>query len=161
MSDWAAVRIALGKRRSKALKQNLIFVRHIKGRTKKIRIQSVPLNESAREAILSRTRFRAENCPDNPWVFCRASGKPIKSVKRSFNTACKNAEIENYRIHDQRHTLASWMIMKGIALAEVRDMLGHIFTRKISGLQLKKSKVCHDLVTLLVEEKSWTRKRGV
>jgi integrase len=107
------------------LKQNLIFVRHAKGRTKKIRIQSVPLNESAREAILSRARFRAENCPDNPWVFCRASGKPIKSVKRSFKTACKNAEIENYRIHDQRHTLASWMIMKGIALAEVRDMLGH------------------------------------
>lgn len=29
------------------------------------------------------------------------------------------------RLHDLRHTLASWMLQKGAGLVEVRDMLGH------------------------------------
>lgn len=34
------------------------------------RLSSVPLNRTAREALLSRARFRACQCPSSPWVFC-------------------------------------------------------------------------------------------
>ena len=34
------------------------------------RLSSVPLNRTAREALLSRARFRAFQRPSSPWVFC-------------------------------------------------------------------------------------------
>ncbi len=51
--------------------------------------------------------------------------KPIKSVLRSFRTACRNAGIEDFRFHDLRHTCASHLIMNGANLKEVQDHLGH------------------------------------
>jgi integrase len=61
------------------------------GNTKNGKRRSVPLNESAREAMLSRARYRAEHCPASPWVFCRKDGRRLTTVKRSFKAALKLA----------------------------------------------------------------------
>ena len=63
--------------------------------------------------MLSRARYRAEHCPDSPWVFCKSDGKRITTLRRSFKAACEKAGIVDFRIHDQRHTLASWLVMEG------------------------------------------------
>jgi integrase len=34
------------------------------------KVSRIPLNRTAREALLSRARFRAAHCPGSPWVFC-------------------------------------------------------------------------------------------
>ena len=74
---------------------------------------------------MRRARFRAQYCPASPWVFAHKDGNRIVDVKRSFKTACRGADIEDFRIHDLRHTCAAWLVSAGVALTEVRDLLGH------------------------------------
>jgi integrase len=53
------------------------------------------------------------------------TGEPYKSVKKSFSTALRNAEIRDFRFHDMRHTFASHLVMAGIDLTTVKELLGH------------------------------------
>ncbi len=105
------------------LHTNLIYLdtHHTKSRKRR----AVPLNQEARAALLNRARFRAEHCPASPWVFCDENGKRIASVRRAFVTACRRIGLEDFHIHDLRHTCAAWLVSAGVALAEVRDLLGH------------------------------------
>ena len=105
------------------LKRGLFFLEAM--HTKSDRRRSVPLNRHARAALIEQARFRAKYCPASPWVFCHNDGNRIQDVKRSFATACNRAGIEDFRIHDMRHTCAAWLVSAGAALAEVRDLLGH------------------------------------
>jgi len=93
--------------------------------TKAKKRRSVPLNNTARNSLVNRLRFRAQYCPDSPWVFCNEQGQRIKDVKRSFATACRRTGITDFRIHDLRHTCAAWLVTAGVPLTEVRDLLGH------------------------------------
>ncbi|MDR2689033.1 MAG: site-specific integrase [Azoarcus sp.] len=61
---------------------------------------------------------------ETPWVFGWERGK-IGSFKTGFRNALKRAGIENFRIHDLRHTFASWLVMQGESIYVVRDLLGH------------------------------------
>jgi integrase len=99
---------------------------HLEGQhTKSGKRRSVPLNRPAREAMEARAAFRAQHCPESPWVFCDEHGDRVQSIKRSWATACRRAGIENFRIHDLRHTCAAWLVSAGVPLTEVRDLLGH------------------------------------
>lgn len=93
--------------------------------TKSGKRRVVPLNVEARGAMLNRFRFRAEFCPGSLWVFAHKSGERVKYMQNGFQAACKRAKIEDFRVHDLRHTCASWMVQQGVSLSEVRDVLGH------------------------------------
>ncbi|HHL71914.1 MAG TPA: site-specific integrase [Bacteroidetes bacterium] len=135
--------------------------------TKTGRRRAVPMNKEARAAIISRARFRAQHCPASPWLFCRKDGSRIADVKRSFATACKRADIEDFRIHDLRHTCAAWLVTAGVPLAEVRDLLGHRsiqMTERYAHLSPENVRAAvarldddsHDLVTLEKQEEEKT-----
>jgi integrase len=102
---------------------NLLYLEMHHTKTRKRR--AVPLNHEARAALLNRARFRAEHCPASPWVFCDRDGQRIANVRRAFETACRRIGLADFRIHDLRHTCAAWLVSAGVALAEVRDLLGH------------------------------------
>ena len=132
LSDFIVLGLHTGCRKSELLcldwervdlKRNVITLeaRH----TKTNRRRAVPLNEDARDALIRRASFRAKYCPDSSWVFCNKFGERIADVKTAFNRACEKAGITNFRMHDLRHTCASWLVMAGRPILEVRDMLGH------------------------------------
>jgi integrase len=47
------------------------------------------------------------------------------NFQKVFKAAAARAEIGHVRIHDLRHTYASWLLQGGRDLAEVGDLLGH------------------------------------
>jgi len=57
-----------------------------------------------------KRRFRAEYCPDSPWVFARKDGSRGSNIREAFSTACREAGIRNFTIHDLRHNSASRII---------------------------------------------------
>lgn len=95
------------------------------GTTKSGKRRSVPLHSAAAEALENRLAWRNERCPGSPWVFCNSKGRRVKDMRQGFASALRRAGITDFRQHDQRHTLASWMVMSGVELMTVRDMLGH------------------------------------
>ncbi len=93
--------------------------------TKSGKRRSVPINATARMAILTRLRWKATHAPGTEWVFSHLDGTRIADVKKSFHAACGKAQIADFRIHDLRHTCAAWLVSAGVELSAVRDLLGH------------------------------------
>jgi Site-specific recombinase XerD len=99
---------------------------HLEGKdTKSGKRRSIPLNRDARLALQSRFSFAKQYCADSRWVFARKDGERIQGVKRGFAIALRKAGITDFRIHDLRHTCASWLVSAGVPLPAVRDLLGH------------------------------------
>lgn len=93
--------------------------------TKAGRRRYVPLNASALSALNRLRRFNDDHWPDSPWVFTGSRGWRIRTLQKQWVAALDRAGITDLRIHDLRHTCASWLVMDGVPLATVRDLLGH------------------------------------
>ena len=132
LSDFIVLGLHTGCRKQELLglewdrvdfRRNVITLDACHTKTKKRR--TVPINDDARAALIKRARFRAEHCPDSRWVFCNKEGNRIGDVKTAFNRSCSIAGITDFTMHDLRHTCASWLVMAGRPILEVREMLGH------------------------------------
>lgn len=81
----------------------------------------VPLAQAAVNVIKELPRL--EGCRyvvGNP-----STGKPFVSIKRAWQTARREARLEDVRIHDLRHSAASAMVNAGVDLFAVGKVLGH------------------------------------
>lgn len=92
--------------------------------TKSNRRRTIPLNKTSLQAL---QRLAEGN--STQWVFSRRKsgklGERVKALDWLFRKAVKLAGIEDFRIHDLRHTFASWLVSEGVELLKVRDLLGH------------------------------------
>ncbi|MFN2269171.1 MAG: site-specific integrase, partial [Desulfonatronovibrio sp.] len=62
----------------------------------------------------------------NEFVFpSPKTGKPFVSIFNSWNQARKRAGLEDVRIHDLRHSFASFLVNGGRSIYEVGRLLGH------------------------------------
>lgn len=63
----------------------------------------------------------------SPGVFLLNSGAPLTVSKygKLFRDALADAEIEDFRFHDLRHTAASYLAQNGATLLEIQQVLGH------------------------------------
>lgn len=85
------------------------------------RPRHIPLSEGVIQLLQTVPRF-----PDCPFVFPNPKTlKPYESIFNSWNTARKLAGLTDVRIHDLRHSFASFLVNNGRSLYEVQRILGH------------------------------------
>jgi integrase len=81
----------------------------------------VPLSQPALDLI--RQLPRVDKCP---WLLPNPrTRKPFTDIKHPWETAREAAGLDGLRIHDLRHSAASFMINAGIGLFAVGRILGH------------------------------------
>ncbi len=82
-----------------------------------------PLNDASIYALLRLKKHKK-------YVFYNENtNHHVKSFRRGWKCAVDRAEIGHVRIHDLRHTFASFLIKQGIPLYHVSQLLGHSDTR--------------------------------
>lgn len=132
LADFVQLCLYTGLRRGEATGltwENVDFTRRLimleSSMTKSGKRRAVPLHPMALEALENRWAWCQQLCPETSWVFCNRKGRRVQDMKKSFSTARREVGLSDFRQHDQRHTLASWMVMSGTELIKVRDILGH------------------------------------
>ena len=89
--------------------------------TKAGKARIVPLSDTASVLLIKlRQRKRCAHAFANP-----ATLKPYSSVYYSWHTARKEAGLSDVRVHDLRHSFASFLVNAGRSLYEVQTLLGH------------------------------------
>jgi integrase len=59
------------------------------------------------------------------WVFPgRIEGKPMNNLGKGWRTIRTRAKVK-VRIHDLRHTFASWLAQRGVSEKAAQDLMGH------------------------------------
>lgn len=88
--------------------------------TKQRRLHRVPLSDVAIDVLV-----RAQDHRVGEVVFPNRFGKPLTTIKKTFASVCKEAELANFRVHDLRHSYASVLAGEGLSLPIIGRLLGH------------------------------------
>lgn len=96
--------------------------------------RTIPLPEICLVALRHHRAQQAEEklrlgpgYTDHGLVFCQADGGPIdpRSFNRYFRQVLAQAGLPLIRVHDARHTYATWLLEQGVSPKVVQTMLGH------------------------------------
>lgn len=96
--------------------------------------RTIPLPEGCLTALRQHRAHQAEEklslgqaYEDHGLVFCGTNGKPLdpRTLSRYFSQALERAGLPSIRLHDARHTFATWLLEQGVSPKVVQTMLGH------------------------------------
>jgi integrase len=96
--------------------------------------RSVPIPDACLAALKRHKAHQAEEklllgqgYQDGGLVFAQADGTPIdpRSMNLYFTQALERAGLTAIRLHDARHTYATWMLEQGVSPKVVQTLLGH------------------------------------
>jgi len=89
---------------------------------------TIPLNRAARRVLDEWLLWLKQHYPNTRWAFPSEWSRGethLTDIGNGFEFVCKQAGITNFRIHDLRHTFASWLVQRGVPIYEVKVLLRH------------------------------------
>lgn len=90
-------------------------------RSKSGKIRYIALSDAAVDLIQAMPRR-----PGVPWIFPNPrTGKPLVSIHQGWERIRREAGLADLRLHDLRHSFASFLVNAGHSLYEVQALLGH------------------------------------
>jgi len=126
---YAVILIALttGARKSEILEiewKRIDFERNllIFNKTKNGEARSVALVPAVAREL---KKLRSVPRIDTDLVFARKDGLKPLEMKKHWLKAFQEAELEDFKFHDLRHTAASYLAMNGATLVELKHIMGH------------------------------------
>ena len=90
--------------------------------TKNDERRALPITSHALELLKELSKVRR---PDTKLLFPRADGQKPIELRSAWERAMREAQIEDFKFHDLRHSTASYLAMNGATLAEIAEVLGH------------------------------------
>ena len=84
--------------------------------------RTVPLSALA---LVEIQNLKKDRRIDTTFLFPRADGHKPFDIKKHWIRAVCQAELDDFRFHDLRHTAASNLAMSGASLLAIADILGH------------------------------------
>lgn len=124
----------------------------------------IPLSPACRSVINTIPKS-----PDNPYVVCGdVPGNPNTDLQKPWRRIRTAAGLPDVRIHDLRHTYASWSIAAGHSLFMTGRMLGHTqaettnrYAHLADSTQRKAVETVDDLIMSFVSQPTETTDRTV
>ena len=117
----------------------------------KVGVRTIPLNTKAKQIFLSLKKQEG-----NPYVFCgKYSGMSLKTLNGAWRKVRALAGIPDVRIHDLRHSYASFALKQGIDLYTISKLLGHkniATTARYAHLELEHLKKATNKVAKVFEK---------
>jgi integrase len=94
-------------------------------KSKSGRPRVIALNHSAIALLTVTPRIDG-----NPFIFpSPISGRPSASLHFPWDRIRKRADLTDVRLHDLRHSFASFLVNRGVSLYVVQGLLGHLHAR--------------------------------
>jgi excisionase family DNA binding protein len=78
----------------------------------------IPINDLLKQELSNIPRR-------GDFVFSKKHGQSLGDFKKAFKSACKRANIKDFRFHDLRHTFASYLAMNHLSERTIQTLLGH------------------------------------
>jgi integrase len=97
------------------------YVRGVFGTPKSGKPREVALSDEARRALAAHRHTRGER------VFCDAAGRPFTQgvMASQLDRMCRLAKLRPVGWHVMRHSFASHLVMRGVAIRTVQELMGH------------------------------------
>jgi integrase len=94
-------------------------------KSKSGRARVIALNQSAIALLTAMPRLDG-----NPYIFpSPVTGRPSASLFFPWDRIRRRAGLEDVRLHDLRHSFASFLVNRGVSLYVVQGLLGHLHAR--------------------------------
>lgn len=115
------------------------------------RVRSVPLNDASLDIILKQM----EDTKGYDYLFINhQTGKPYSTIMKVWTRLRNKAGLPHLRIHDLRHSFASFLVNSGRTLYEVQQILGHsqsIVTERYAHLSTKTLQEASNSASLIIK----------
>lgn len=121
------------------------------------RVRSVPLNDASLDII--RQQIDSTDGYDHLFVN-HQTGKPYTTIMKVWTRLRNKAGLPHLRLHDLRHSYASFLVNSGRTLYEVQQILGHsqsIVTERYAHLSTKTLQDASNSASVIIQGAMQTR----